>query len=62
MCLQLMKEEDVDMKKIEEGRKGRKKCYIEITISKGNKKMLEPIFSMFVNCFLCTVLLVFFSL
>lgn len=38
MCLQLMKEEDVDMKKIEEGRKGRKKCYIEITVSKGNKK------------------------
>lgn len=27
-------EEDVGMKESEEGRKGRKKCYTEITISK----------------------------
>lgn len=31
-------EEDVGMKESEEGRKGRKKCYTEITISKKTHK------------------------
>lgn len=33
-------EEDVGMKESEEGRKGRKKCYTEITISKKTTKSI----------------------
>lgn len=46
-------EEDVGMKESEEGRKGRKKCYTEITISKKNP---QKVYSMFVHCFLYMVL------
>lgn len=45
----IIEEEDVGMKESEEGIKGRKKCYIEITISKENP---QKVFSMFVHCFL----------